>query len=201
MSSIDAFLESLDIRDATLVGESIGAVIALTLAARGNPRVKRVLCLNPADTADAAGLKRSSLLGRVIFTAVEWPVVGWIVVHAQMRWLLREILRGGLYDNRALSDQLLDALYAVERTPGFRAAELSTLRNLDRWQHLRDGYGRIEVPVTLVYGTDDWTREVEREANRRDIPNVDSVVLQRAGHFSALDAPDRIVDLVMSRYA
>ena len=45
----EKFLETVDIDDATVAGVSIGGTIALVLAARHNPRVSRVIAINPYD--------------------------------------------------------------------------------------------------------------------------------------------------------
>jgi pimeloyl-ACP methyl ester carboxylesterase len=49
-----AYLDKVDIRQATTVGMSIGATISLVLAARQNPRVTRVVAVNPYDYWPAA---------------------------------------------------------------------------------------------------------------------------------------------------
>lgn len=48
-SGVVSFLEALDLRDVTLVGESIGAVLALTAAAELPERVRAIYSLNTYD--------------------------------------------------------------------------------------------------------------------------------------------------------
>ena len=55
VETIESFLEALDLHDLTLAGVSIGASIALILAARNNPRVSRVAAINPYDYAEGRG--------------------------------------------------------------------------------------------------------------------------------------------------
>src|SRR5262249_30942706 len=71
MSFADGMEEPLDaggVHDTVLVGESMGASIALELAARHNPRVVRVVALNPYDYGRRGGIRRSSGLANVVFT-------------------------------------------------------------------------------------------------------------------------------------
>ncbi len=49
VNTVAAALDRLDVKDAVVVGESIGGSIALLLAARRNPRVRRVVAINPYD--------------------------------------------------------------------------------------------------------------------------------------------------------
>jgi pimeloyl-ACP methyl ester carboxylesterase len=63
------YLDKVDIRQATIVGISIGATISLVLAARRNPRVRRVIAVNPYDYWPAGGIRKSSLA-----VTPPWPV-------------------------------------------------------------------------------------------------------------------------------
>jgi len=45
--TVEGFLNALDLHDATLAGVSIGGAIPLIIAARNNPRVSRVVAINP----------------------------------------------------------------------------------------------------------------------------------------------------------
>jgi pimeloyl-ACP methyl ester carboxylesterase len=62
-AAVEGFLDKLNLRDVTLAGVSIGGSLPLILAARANPRVARVVAINPYDYAKGRGLARSSLLG------------------------------------------------------------------------------------------------------------------------------------------
>jgi pimeloyl-ACP methyl ester carboxylesterase len=67
--AVEGFLDARDIRGAVLAGESIGASIALTLAGRGKARVERVFAVNPYDHGRSGGIRRSSTLNSLVFTA------------------------------------------------------------------------------------------------------------------------------------
>jgi len=54
-----AYLDKIDIRQATIVGISIGGTISLVLAARHNPRVTRVIAVNPYDYWPGAAFARA----------------------------------------------------------------------------------------------------------------------------------------------
>ena len=59
--TVGGFLDELDLEDVVVVGESIGATIGLLLAARGHPRVKRVVAINPYDYDRGRGTRRASV--------------------------------------------------------------------------------------------------------------------------------------------
>jgi pimeloyl-ACP methyl ester carboxylesterase len=196
---VEQFLATLDLRDAILVGESIGATIALTLAARRNTRVSAVVAINPYDYGRWGGVRRSSLLAKILFTAILWPGVGVLVARGETSSILRAVLAGGVYDRRAVRPELVEELVRSGSRPGHSRALRSLCREWRSFVAARELYPRIDVPVTLVYGDRDWSRPVEREANRRAIPGATVVSLERCGHFATLDHPDAIASVIGSK--
>jgi len=74
--SVEGFLDVLDLRNVTLGGVSIGGAIALIIAGRRNPRVARVVAMNPYDYAKGRGMARSSLPGWMITVTSDIPAIG-----------------------------------------------------------------------------------------------------------------------------
>jgi len=194
--AVEGLLDAAGIREAVVAGESIGGAIALALAARHNPRVARVVALNPYDYGRRGGIRRSSALANVLFTAMLWPVAGPVVARAGTRGVLRKVLDGGLHDPRKLPPALLDELYRCGSLPGHARAFRSLCLHWESWVTAREHYPSIEVPVTLAYGDDDWSRPPEREANERAIHPTRTLTLERCGHFSCLEKPSAIADLI-----
>ena len=193
---IEELLDAWGVHDTVLVGESIGASIALELAARHNPRVARVVALNPYDYGRRGGIRRSSGLANVVFTAMLWPGVGPVVARVRNKAVLRRILYGGLHDPKHLPDGLVEALRDSGGLPGHAAAFRSLMRNWRTWIEARSHFPHISVPVTLSYGEDDWSRPSERDANARAIPGVHALTLSACGHFSSLERPADIARLI-----
>jgi pimeloyl-ACP methyl ester carboxylesterase len=198
--SVRGYLEQMDLRNVTLVGESIGATIALSLGAENkNNRIKKIIALNPYDYAEgrAGGIKRGSLLSRVLFTSMEWPGIGWIVSRSENKLILGHILRSGFSDPDHLPEDLLDLFNGVGFRKGYRRAEKSTFNHWKSWVDARAQYDDIDVPVILVYGDSDWSRETERLANHERIRRSHLITLERTGHFSSLDNPDQVIKIIL----
>ena len=194
--SIAEFLEACDLNDVTLVGESIGASIALGLAARKNGRVARVIALNPYDYGRGGGIRRSSPLANVLFTMMLWPGVGEIVLRSGTKGILRKIMEGGVADSRKLPDDLVDELWTCGLLRGHARAFLSLCRQWKTWIAARAAYSGITIPVTLVYGDHDWSRTEDREANRRVLSSARHLSLEECGHFTCLEQPQRIATVI-----
>jgi pimeloyl-ACP methyl ester carboxylesterase len=193
---MDAFLAACDLRGAVIVGESIGASIALGLAARRSPRVAGVVALNPYDYGRWGGIRRSSVLANVVFTAMLWPLLGPIVARAGTKGVLRRVMAGGLHDPGKLPPELVDELHQCGALPGHARAFRSLCLNWRSWIAARARYSAITVPVTLVYANYDWSRPQEREANLSAIPGARRVALEGCGHFSCLEKPREIARII-----
>ena len=196
--AVESLLDHLDLHKAVFVGESIGASIGLILAARGNPRIAHVVAVNPYDYGRWGGARRSSPLNNVVFTTILWPVLGPIVARAGTPGLLRLVLAGGLHDRHKLPPSLAGDIVRCGRLPGHARAFRSLCLQWRTWLSARAQYGAITLPVTLVYGDEDWSRPAERDANAREIPGAHLVTLKDTGHFASLETPKEIADLIQA---
>src|SRR2546422_962923 len=109
--AMEGFFEACDLRNVLLVGESIGDSIGLALAARRNPRLVRIVAINPYDYGRGGGIRRSSTLANVLFTAMLWPGVGELVLQAGTKGILRRVMEGGVHDPRRMPGALVDELW------------------------------------------------------------------------------------------
>ncbi|MEP6730765.1 MAG: alpha/beta hydrolase [bacterium] len=194
---VSAFLDTLDIKDAILAGESIGGTIALVQAARHNPRIRAVVAVNPYDYDAGRGIRRSSALANVIFGANDIPVLGATVTRLRQHAIVRRILQGGVVERDSLPAWLETEMYEVGNRRGHYEALMSLVHHLPAWERAREEYANISCPVVLLYGDQDWSRPDEREAERLLIRGSSFTVLPRAGHFLSLDAPRSFADAVL----
>lgn len=195
--SVRGFLDELDIRGATVVGESIGGTLALMLAAEHHPRVKKVIAINPYDYDSGRGVARSSWVARLLVSLNNVPVIG--ATNWRLRpWIaFRAVMRGGVYRDDAIPPALLREIHEVGNRPGHYRAFMSLIRNSPEWERVRAEYAKIEIPVLLIYGDHDWSRPKEREADGRAIPGARFAMVKDGGHFLSLDAPRDLNRLIL----
>jgi pimeloyl-ACP methyl ester carboxylesterase len=196
-AAVEGFLERLDLHEVTLAGISIGGVIPLVLGARRNPRIQRIVSINPYDYAGGLGLARSSLLGRITTHVARLPLVGETVIQRAPRWYLRCVLEGGVADARHLSGEFATEIYLAARRPGQAKAFLSLLRHAQSWQDAQKDYPAIDKPVLLIWGDRDWSRPSERARTAALIPDVKVATVAGGGHFLSLDQPDALNRLMV----
>jgi pimeloyl-ACP methyl ester carboxylesterase len=187
-AAVKRLLTRLDLRDVTLLGESMGAVLAMTTAADMPDRVRAVLAINPYDYA--GGIARSSFLARFIVTGVLAPGIGPLLAGVEPKPVMSAVLRGGLGDKAALREDYVDELLAVGRRPHYATVARAVYASLPSYIAARARYAEVKAPIHLVYGEKDWSRVSDRQANRRLLPAAAFTPVPDAGHFIVLERPD-----------
>lgn len=195
----EKFLDKIDVQNATIAGISIGGTIVLELAARKNPQVAKVISINPYDyqSSYSAGLKGSSTVAKIVVTAAQIPFIGESVMRMRNTDAERQILEGGVADPSSLSDWLFTEMVKSGSRPGHYQAFINLLRHEDLWQEARSNYPKINLPVLLIYGDQDWAPAEDQARTRDLIPNVRMDVVKDGGHFLTLDQPKALTQLII----
>ncbi len=194
-SAIVEFVNTLDLQDVTLAGESMGATVSLTASTQLEHRVRRVVAFNAYDYSGGVG--RANAVAAVYVGGARLPAVGAVVTRMENRPVLGVVLRGGLHDHDKLPDHYLAELRRVARRKGYARVAREVYRNVESMIAARALYDRITVPVTLVYGDHDWSRPTEREANMALLRGSRSISLPDTGHFAALEQPERVAEILL----
>jgi len=194
------FIEALNLSAITIVGESIGGALALTVAASLPQRVTRVYAINPYDyeTRYGDGIRRGNWFANLIIGSVQIPMLGAITASLENKLVLGKIMGGGYHDPRKLPADLLAEFDGVAHRPGYKRIARKVLAGWRSWSKARDYYRQISAPVTLIYGDSDWSRPNERERTRSLIPAVQMVTLKKTGHFSAVENPSELASLILA---
>jgi len=198
-AAVVSFIEALDLRDVTLVGESIGAVLALTVASTLPDRVKSVVASNPYDydRRYGDGVRRGNLFANIAIGSYAVPLFGAVNAALENKLFLRWVLSGGFYDKRNLPRDLLSEFDRAGRRKGYRYVERKTFAGWRSWSGARAHYKDIKAPVTLIYGHHDWSTPEERRRNAVDLPKARLITLQQTGHFATLERPRQIADIIV----
>jgi pimeloyl-ACP methyl ester carboxylesterase len=197
--AVIGFIEKLNLSDVTLVGESIGGALALTVAAAIPQRVKQVFAINPYDyeTRYGDGIRRGNWFANFIIGSLQVPILGAFNATMENKMVLKKIMSGGYHDPRKLPPGLLEEFNRVAHRPGYKRAARKVLAGWRSWSKARDQYRGIKAPVTLIYGDSDWSRPDERERTRAMIPHARMFTLNNTGHFSAVENPSDLARTIL----
>src|SRR5206468_6919753 len=187
--AIVEFVATLDIKDVTLAGESMGATVSLTASTELEDRVQRVIAFNTYDYPQGVG--RANRVASIYVGGARLPAIGQVVTRMENKPILGIVMRGGLFDGRKLPNHYLAELRRVGRRRGYPRVAREVFRNVDSMIAARALYDRVTASVTLIYGDHDWSRIPEREANQSLLRGARSISLPHTGHFAALEQPAR----------
>lgn len=199
-SAVMAFIEKLDLNNVTLVGESIGAVLALTVVSQLPARIKKVISSNTYDYDQryGDGVRRGNFLANFVIGQFAIPYVGAIVAAMENILFLGIILKGGLRNKRWMPGELLSEFDRVGRRKGYRHVERSTFAGWRSWSKARSLYAGVKAPVKLVYGQNDWSTSAERQRTARELGGLTITTIANTGHFAFVDNPQKMTEIVLA---
>jgi pimeloyl-ACP methyl ester carboxylesterase len=186
---LNDFCEKLGVEGATVVGNSMGGLLAVELATAAPARCERLVLVS------AAGIINTwQPQARATATAWAWQTFGpqfairgrEIVSRPRLRELVfRPFVR---YPNRLREDLLLEQIVnGLKRANGFGDALHSLILH-----DSRERLSAIEVPTLIVWGLSDRVVPAAAAASyHRRIPHSRLEIFERTGHVPQLERPLR----------
>ncbi|MFW5450531.1 MAG: alpha/beta fold hydrolase [Methylophagaceae bacterium] len=200
VKSVQQFMDKLDINDAIVSGVSIGGTISLLMAANGNKRIKHVVAINPYDYGKGRGVERGNFVAWLIFSLSRIPVIGETVMRFRSPLIEKLILQGGVTAPRSLTRGFLTQVWQSGIRKGHYLGFLSLIRHAQEWENALQEYPNIKIPVTLIYGDNDWSTVQERKNSHAQISTSTIKTITNGGHFLVMDKPDEVIKL-LEQYA
>ena len=200
--AVIAFIKKLKLKDVTLVGESIGAVLALTVASKLPESVSQVVASNTYDyeTRYADGVRRGNLFANIVLANYALPIHGAIFAALENWLFLGLVLKGGLRNRKWMPTALLSLINRTGYRKGYRYVERNVFANWRSWDAARKLYAGVKAPVKLIYGEHDWSTLNERQRTAKALGNINISTIQNTGHFGFIDNPQKIVDVILSNH-
>lgn len=202
---LQAFCESLGLRQPDVIGNSMGGYLAMWWALR-TPRAMRKLVV-----LHAPGIPNLRL--RALWWAIRLPgarsVLRWLVQRAPRRWAHRNV---HYYDEslKSLEEaaEYGDVLATDEGLTGFyrQLRDTMDVRGCHALLRLLDGrheaHCDFPVPVQLVYARQDpmVAPSIGRALTDR-IPGAELHWVKRGSHFMHVDAPEEFLEIVDAWFA
>ena len=97
-----------------------------------------------------------------------------------------------------MPDALLTEFDHVGRRRGYRYVERNVLANWRSWRDARMLYAGVRAPVTLVYGSHDWSTLEERTRTAAALGGISILTVEDTGHFGFVDRPRRMAEIVLA---
>ena len=194
------FIKENKLKNLTIAGESIGAVLSATTAVKLPKIVNKIFLFNPYDYDNyfGEGISRANLFAKFILFNISLPVVGSFFSSLENKIILKNILRGGFFDIKCLSNEYLNLLCSSIKKNGYTYHFRNILKNYKSWTEAKKLYNKIKIPVSLVYGDNDWANENNKN-DTKSIFGLDSYnIIKDCGHFSFLEKPKEVSRILSS---
>ena len=185
-----AFMESVGVHQAAVVGHDIGGGVAQLMAVDEPQRVARLILIdsvvdNNWPIPDIARLKE--------------PVWDQIMVNLDLRDGLRKGLEAGTVTEGRVTDELVDEWTRPFQDLGGRRAYLRAARALNnrdltsRSRHIQE----IETPSLIVWGANDKYLEPRwADILKHKLRDTTVEIIDPGGHFLPIDRPDAVVEAI-----
>lgn len=187
-------INQLSLNDLTLVGESIGATLALTIAATLPDKIKQVYAVNTYDyeTRYADGIRRGNPIANFLLWNYSIPVHGAIFAALENRFFLSLVMNGGVTNIKKIPTWLMKLFDQTGHRPGYTFLGRNILKNWRSWSQAHALYSEVKCPVILVYGELDWSTQQERSRTLNQLPTATLQTITGAGHFLSIDHPEAL---------
>jgi 4,5:9,10-diseco-3-hydroxy-5,9,17-trioxoandrosta-1(10),2-diene-4-oate hydrolase len=173
-------LDEMGIERAHFAGNSLGGAAALRLALEWPDRVSRIVLMGPGGIGTTRSLPTKGLNRLLDYYKGEGPT------RAKLEDFIRNYL---VFDGQSVDAAMIDTRYQASIDPQVVAAPPLTrppgLKAVWRMDLTRDArLPKLEKPVLVLWGAND---KVNRPSGagwlQRNLPNCDSYVFARTGHW------------------
>lgn len=189
---IHDLLNALEIhRPVTLVGSSMGGIVASIFATNHPGLVDKLVLIDPAGVMPPPKWPKSLLL---------IPILGEMILHLTGNRTLPSGMAEDLLYPERFSEYVTCYLPQMKIT-GFKRAILSTFRTGILWNK-RDVYrqlGEMDIPILLLWGEHDRTVPIVcGEEIRELMPHAVWHLIENTGHVPHYEQPDVVNPLIIN---
>lgn len=193
-----AFMDSLEIQQATLIGNSMGAGLAMAMALDHPDHVDRLVLISgfPAqiETSVASPQYRRFLYHR--------PPL-WLATlgnHMAGRGTTERLLKEIVYQQDLISGTVIERSFQNRQRGGLLTPLYSLLDHIDTWDdHYGQRLGNIPHPILLLWGEHDrvFPLEVGKQVHTL-LPQAEWHIIPETGHLPQWERPQVVNPLILS---
>ena len=193
---IRQFILKHDLKNLTLVGNSLGGALSLlvTIILMETGELARLRSIILID----AGAYKDYIPFFLRLLSV--PILNLPAYLLPSRFLAKRVLRAAYYDPNKITEEQIGAYAAPLSEPGARHALLQTAQQLipPNFDELVAKYKDIKLPTLIIWGRQDKLIPLKAgERLNRDIPNSTLKVIEECGHAPQEEKPDETIRLVL----
>ncbi len=199
--SIASFIQKLQLKNLTIAGESIGANIAASVSVELPKIVKKIFMFNPYDYDSyfGEGIQRGNFFAKFILFHVSLPIIGNLFCRLENKFILKNIMNGGFFDNSKLPDSYLNLLCNSLKKKGYVYNFRNVLFKFNKDNGIKNIYEKLNVSVKLVYGKNDWAKESDRLLTQSLLKLDKYETIKKSNHFSFLENTNEVAEIIKAK--
>ncbi len=186
---VDQFLQTRNVKQCYLAGNSLGGLIAFQYAATYPDKVKKVILIDPA------GYPIKNAKGSLAFTLGKIPVLKHILTVITPVSIVRKSLEDVYGNKNLISDELVEQYRDMTCREGNRNALLARL-SMDQAGDT-SLVSKVTMPSLIIWGSLDQLIPLDNAYKfQRDLPMDTLAILQGVGHVPMEETPELVIPLV-----
>ncbi len=186
-----ALLDSLQVPQVDIAGNSLGGHIAWYTALKHPERVRKLVLI------DAVGYPLEKSEPPLAFTLAVIPVLNKLLTYITPRSVVQQSVKDVYTDDSRITDELVDRYFDLTLRPGNRQAFIDRARPFD----VDDAYTRIPTltqPTLILWGAEDFFVPISMARNfEHDLPHDTLVIVPHAGHVPMEELPVETAGIAM----
>jgi len=191
VGAVIGLMDELSIKQAHLVGNSLGGAVAWETSLAASERVKSLVLLAPSGAPKKSGSKSN-----IGFKLLQSPIGPFLVKRFTPRFVIEQSLLQTVVDPSLVNSQMVDRYWEMLCLKGNRQAMLDlfrTSRNPESWRRLSS----IKQATLIVWGSEDNLLNPEMaDVFKQNIENSELRILPNVGHLPMLESPEALFDLI-----
>lgn len=189
VDQVNQFMEAQGINSATLVGNSMGGGIALTMAIEHPKKVESLILIDPL--AFPVRFPYYFAIPK-IFGNLTKPFFG--------RMLTKAILTDIMYNPQKITEEQITAYTLPLQMKGGREAFIKTLQSFSpaEFEQLSKHYKELQIPLLVIWGREDRLMKPSYRTKFHLFPNAKIVEIPFCGHIPQEECPQPVIQAILN---
>ncbi len=196
--SIIKFVKELKIKNLSIAGESIGAVLSASVSVQIPDHIKKIFMFNPYDYDSyfGEGIQRGNFFAKFILMHIGLPVIGNLFSALENKFILKNVMGGGFFDSKKLTESYLNLLCTSIKKHGYVYHFRNVLSNFSKNREIKELYKKVNVSTKLIYGCNDWANESNKLETKKLLKLNTYQTINNSAHFSFLENSKEVASII-----
>lgn len=196
--SVKGFMDALHVERASLVGQSMGAGVAIGMALMYPERVERLVLISGFPDHVREKLTSRTMKDALDTWAPVWvaQLANWVVGRGPTQRVLEEVV----YDRSLLTPEVIERSYRNRRRVGMLPPLFALMRSLPLWEEgFAKRLGAVRQPTLILWGSEDrvFPAKVGEEMHAT-MSGSRFALIPKTSHLPQWERPDLVNDLMLA---